>query len=52
MPSESYAPIAVAFSVAIVFIMLLTRHYVVGGIFIGVAGLVLAAWHLKEPPEE
>jgi cytochrome c oxidase subunit I+III len=52
MPSESYWPIAIAFSVTIVFTMLLTRHFIVAGIFVGVAGLVLAAWHMREPAEE
>ena len=52
MPSESYWPIALAFSVAIVFIMLLTSHFVVAGIFVGIAGLAVAGWHVWEPAEE
>ena len=52
MPSESWWPIALAFSVTVVFIMLLTSHFIVAAIFVGVAILVLAAWHLQEPPEE
>jgi cytochrome c oxidase subunit 1/cytochrome c oxidase subunit I+III len=51
MPSESWWPIVLAFAVTIVFIMLLTSHFVVAGIFVGVTVLVLAAWHLQEPPE-
>jgi cytochrome c oxidase subunit I+III len=52
MPSESYWPLALALSVTVVFIMLLTSHFIVAGIFVGVAALVLAAWHLGEPEEE
>jgi cytochrome c oxidase subunit I len=49
MPSESGWPITLAFAVTILFIMLLTSHFVVAGIFAGIAGLVLAAWHVREP---
>jgi cytochrome c oxidase subunit I+III len=51
MPSESGWPVTLAFCVSIVFVMLLTNHYVVGCIFVGLALLALAAWHSKEPAE-
>jgi cytochrome c oxidase subunit I+III len=49
MPAESGVPIVLAFAVALVFVMVLTTHYVVAGAFLGVAGLALAAWHMREP---
>jgi cytochrome c oxidase subunit 1/cytochrome c oxidase subunit I+III len=49
MPSESGWPIVLAFAVTLVFIMLLTTHFVVASLFAGVAGLALVAWHLQEP---
>jgi cytochrome c oxidase subunit I+III len=52
MPSESHWPIVVALSLLVVFIMLLTTHFIVAGIFVGIAGLVVAAWHVREPAEE
>jgi len=52
MPSESGLPIVLAFAVTVLFIMLLTNHFVVAGIFAGIAGLVLAAWHAQEPAAE
>src|SRR5439155_1446039 len=52
MPSESGLPIVLAFAVTVLFIMLLTTHFVVAGIFAGIAGLVLAAWHAQEPAEQ
>jgi cytochrome c oxidase subunit I len=51
MPSESWVPIVLAFAVALVFVMLLTAHYVIAGVFVGVAAFALAAWHSKEPAE-
>ena len=51
MPAESGWPIVLAFAVTILFIMLLTAHVVVAGIFAGIAGLVLVAWHVHEPAE-
>ena len=51
MPSESGLPIVLAFAMTVLFIMLLTSHYVIAGVFLGIAGLVLAAWHGKEPEE-
>jgi len=52
MPSESGLPIALGFVVTVLFIMLLTSHFVVAGIFAGIAGLLTAAWHAHEPAEE
>jgi cytochrome c oxidase subunit I+III len=49
MPAESPWPIVLAVAVTIVFVMLLTTHFVVAGVFVGVAALVLAAWHAGEP---
>jgi cytochrome c oxidase subunit I len=49
MPAESPWPIVLAAAVTIVFVMLLTTHFVVAGVFVGVAALVLAAWHAGEP---
>jgi heme/copper-type cytochrome/quinol oxidase subunit 1 len=49
MPAESPWPIVLAAVVTIVFVMLLTTHFVVAGVFVGVAALVLAAWHAGEP---
>jgi cytochrome c oxidase subunit I len=49
MPGESPWPIVLAAAVTIVFVMLLTTHFVVAGVFVGVAALVLAAWHAGEP---
>ncbi|MDX6386363.1 MAG: cytochrome c oxidase subunit [Gaiellaceae bacterium] len=49
MPSESPWPIVLAAAVTIVFVMLLTTHFVVAGVFVGIAALVLAAWHAGEP---
>ena len=51
MPSESGLPIVLAFAMTVLFIMLLTSHYVIAGVFLGIAGLVLVAWHGKEPAE-
>ena len=38
-----------AFSVLVMFIMALTTHFVVAAMFGGIALLVLAVWHAKEP---
>jgi phosphatidylserine synthase len=51
MPSESGLPITLGFVMTVFFIMLLSSHYVIAGIFLGIAGLVLAAWHAREPEE-
>jgi cytochrome c oxidase subunit I+III len=52
MPSESGWPIVLAFAVTLLFVMLLTSHYVVAGIFAIAAGLAVAAWNLHEPEEQ
>jgi cytochrome c oxidase subunit 1/cytochrome c oxidase subunit I+III len=52
MPSESGWPIVLASAVALLFVMLLTSHYVVAGIFAIVAALVLVAWNVHEPEEQ
>jgi heme/copper-type cytochrome/quinol oxidase subunit 1 len=52
MPSESGWPIVLGLAVTVLFIMLLTTHFVVAGIFAGLAGLVLAAWHVQEPAQQ
>jgi heme/copper-type cytochrome/quinol oxidase subunit 1 len=52
MPSESGWPIVLGLVVAVFFVMLLTTHYVVAGIFAGLVGLVVVAWNLHEPAQE
>jgi hypothetical protein len=52
MPGESPWPLAVAVCTAALFVMLLTRHYAVAGIFAGMALLGVAAWHSQEPQEQ
>ena len=49
MPAESPWPIVLAAAVTVVFVMLLTTHFVVAGVFVGIAALVLAEWHAGEP---
>jgi cytochrome c oxidase subunit I+III len=51
MPSESGWPIVLAFAVTLLFVMLLTSHYVVAGIFALLSLLALAGWHWREPEE-
>jgi cytochrome c oxidase subunit I+III len=51
MPSESWAPIALAFALALTFTMLLLQHYVTAAVFAGLALVVLGGWHWKEPQE-
>jgi cytochrome c oxidase subunit I+III len=51
MPSQSPWPLVVAIAVSLVFVMFLTSHFVVGAIFVGLAGCALAAWHWREPQE-
>ncbi|MFL5917572.1 MAG: cbb3-type cytochrome c oxidase subunit I, partial [Gaiellaceae bacterium] len=45
MPAESPWPIILALCVTALFVMLLTTHFVVAGIFAIVAALALAGWH-------
>ena len=49
MPSKSWAPVLIALALGVVFTMLLLQHYVTALAFFGVAGLVLAVWHWREP---
>ena len=49
MPSESWAPIATAFVTLLVFMMLLTSHYVVAAFLLIPLAFVLALWHANEP---
>ena len=42
---------ASALTLSGVFVMLLLSHYVVAALFAGLAGLVVAAWHTREPQE-
>jgi hypothetical protein len=51
MPSESWAPISLAGSLALVFAFLLTGHWTTALVFAGLGAAVLAAWHWKEPQE-
>jgi cytochrome c oxidase subunit 1/cytochrome c oxidase subunit I+III len=51
MPGESPWPLAVAVCTGLLFIMLLTQHYAVAGVFAGFALLCVAVWHSKEPQE-
>ena len=52
MPSESPWPIVLASSLLVMFVLLLTTHFVSAAILAGVALLALAAWHAKEPQEQ
>jgi cytochrome c oxidase subunit I+III len=49
MPSKSWAPMVLAVVLGLMFMMLLLQHYVTALAFAGLCGLVLAAWHWKEP---
>jgi heme/copper-type cytochrome/quinol oxidase subunit 1 len=51
MPSESPWPITLAVCVLMVFVMLLTAHYLIAGVMGGLALLALAGWHSVEPEE-
>ncbi len=51
MPSESWAPIALAAALAGLFALVLTEHYVAASGFLALSFLVLGAWHWKEPQE-
>jgi cytochrome c oxidase subunit I+III len=52
MPAESGLPIVLAVCVTVVFVTLLTTHFLVAAAFAVACGLVLAAWHVHEPEEE
>jgi cytochrome c oxidase subunit 1/cytochrome c oxidase subunit I+III len=49
MPPESAWPFVLAVSLAAVFALTLTSHYLSAVIFVGVALLVVALWHATEP---
>jgi cytochrome c oxidase subunit 1/cytochrome c oxidase subunit I+III len=51
MPSDSWAPLLLAASLSAIFVMLLTGHWTTALVFAGVAAVVLAGWHWKEPQE-
>src|SRR5881227_2772245 len=52
MPGESPWPLAVALCTALLFVMLLPRHYAVAGIFAAMTLLAVAAWPSQEPQEQ
>jgi cytochrome c oxidase subunit I+III len=52
MPAESGLPIVLAACVTVVFVMLLTTHFLVAAVFAAASALVLAAWHVHEPEAE
>jgi cytochrome c oxidase subunit 1/cytochrome c oxidase subunit I+III len=49
MPGASWWPLVVALCVTGIFVMLLLSHFVVAGIFAGLAALALVGWHSTEP---
>ncbi len=49
MPSQSWTPFLISVTLLGMFTMLLLQHYVVALGFAVLTGLVLAAWHWKEP---
>ncbi len=51
LPSESASPILLALPVTAVFVMLLTSHFAIAGIFALLAAAALVGWHVKEPQE-
>ena len=51
MPHESPWPIVLALCMSLAFTMLVVHQYVGAGIFVGLCGLALLAWHGKEPQE-
>jgi heme/copper-type cytochrome/quinol oxidase subunit 1 len=48
MPGETPWPLVLALCVSGTFVFLLTSRYVVAAIFVGLAGLAIAGWNLKE----
>jgi cytochrome c oxidase subunit 1/cytochrome c oxidase subunit I+III len=52
MPAESGWPVVLALCLTLVFVLLLTGHYLVAGGFAALGLVVLAAWHTKEPELE
>jgi cytochrome c oxidase subunit 1/cytochrome c oxidase subunit I+III len=51
MPPETAWPFVLALSLAAVFALTLTSHYLTAAIFVGVALAVVAVWHLTEPEQ-
>jgi heme/copper-type cytochrome/quinol oxidase subunit 1 len=51
MPPESPWPITIAAATSIAFALLLTSHYVVAAVFLGLAVLGAAGWNAHEPEE-
>ena len=51
LPAGSWVPIALASCVALLFVMVLTSHYAIGGAFLALAGVCLVVWHANEPEE-
>jgi cytochrome c oxidase subunit 1/cytochrome c oxidase subunit I+III len=51
MPSESWAPFSIALLTTLVFVLLLTTHYLSAVIVVGVTLLAVARWHWVEPQE-
>jgi cytochrome c oxidase subunit 1/cytochrome c oxidase subunit I+III len=51
MPGESPWPLVLTLALTVVFVMLLTSHFVAAAVFVGVAALALLGWHLKEPQD-
>ena len=52
MPSDSPWPVVLAAVMFVIFLMLLTSHWVVAGFVALTVLLVLAAWHAREPQEQ
>jgi cytochrome c oxidase subunit 1/cytochrome c oxidase subunit I+III len=51
MPSQSPWPITLAVAMSGVFAMLLIGHVLIAAAFVGICGLVLLAWHAKDPED-
>ena len=49
MPSDSWLPLLLAAALSLIFVMLLTGHWITAIVFGGLAAAVLASWHWKEP---
>jgi hypothetical protein len=51
MPSNSPWPVTLAVAMSGVFAMLLIGHVLIAAGFVAACGLVLVAWHAKDPEE-
>jgi cytochrome c oxidase subunit I+III len=51
MPAESAVPVTLAVTLGLVFVMLLTSHFVVAAAFSALGLAAVAYWHSKEPQE-